>query len=278
MNREIRIEIARQTLDILGKGFYINQHQQRIDIGKSLEKALKKSLLFRPEQFDDLDLKAEKVIESRNENTIIEIKNESTLDAVLREVSLSDNIACLNFASAKNPGGGFLNGSQAQEESLARATGLYPCISQMQEMYVFNRNLETCLYSDYMIFSPLVPVIRNGQDELLDSFREVSVITAPAVNAGVVKLREPENVALIESIMDKRISMVLNIALINQMDTLILGAWGCGVFQNDPEMIAELFARHLLGKYRNAFKKITFAILDNPKKAMIEKFEHTFNG
>jgi uncharacterized protein (TIGR02452 family) len=276
MNRDIRVEIAKQTIDILERGDYINKNNKKVEIGTSLELAKKESYLYRPQDFKKLENEASMVLSQTHFDTTIEITNESTIDAVIRLSSI--NTACLNFASAKNPGGGFLNGSQAQEESLARATGLYPCINQMKEMYGYNRSLKTCLYSDYMIFSKQVPVIRDTNDDLLDEYREVSIITAPAVNTGVVRQREPENIDIIESTMQRRISMIFNIAIINQIDTLILGAWGCGVFQNDPKVVAQLFAEQINSKYKNAFKKIVFAIIDNPKTSTFEKFNQVFNN
>jgi len=274
--KELRIKIARQTIEILENGYYLNNQNQHIDIKNAQESAIKNSTLYRPDDFDTLESKSKEFIKNNNFKTSIEITNESTIEAVIRQ-AFDNKIACLNFASAKNPGGGFLNGSQAQEESLARATGLYPCIEQMKEMYSFNKNLKTCLYSNYMIFSKQVPVIRDTNDNLLDNFCKVSIITSPAVNTGVVKQREPENIASIENVMRDRISMIFNVALINQVETLILGAWGCGVFQNDPEMIALLFADQLNGKYKNAFKKVVFAILDNPKKSTVEQFNKVFS-
>ena len=98
---------------------------------------------------------------------------------------------CLNFASAKNPGGGLLSGSQTQEESLARSSGLYATLLPMTELYAYNRHLGTSLYSDYMIYSPDVPVFRSDSGLLLEVPYLASFITAPAVNAGAVEKNEP---------------------------------------------------------------------------------------
>jgi uncharacterized protein (TIGR02452 family) len=68
----------------------------------------------------------------------------------------------LNFASAKNPGGGFLNGARAQEESLARSSALYPCLRK-SGMYDHHRASGDCLYTDWMIVSPEVPVYRDDE-------------------------------------------------------------------------------------------------------------------
>ena len=273
---EIRIKIANQTIDILNNGYYLNRNNERVEIKNSLEKAVNGSILYRPDDFDTLENKSNLIIDKKRYNTIIEVTGESSIEAAIRLAS-EKNVACLNFAYAKNPGGGFLGGAQAQEESLARATGLYPCINQMHEMYEYNKKLRTCIYSNYMIFSNQVPVIRDSNDNLLDNICEVSMITSPAVNTGVIKRQEPSKIASIENVMRRRISMIFNIALVNQVETLILGAWGCGVFQNDPAIIAQLFAEQLNGKYKNAFKKIVFAILDNPKKSTIEQFNKVFN-
>src|SRR5581483_1260737 len=126
--------------------------------------------------------------------TVFEVKNETTIAAILRAPAALGEPCALNFASAKNPGGGFLGGALAQEECIARASGLYPCLLQASEYYTFHRNLETCLYSDHMIYSPAVPVIKNEEGELLPAPVCITIVTSPAVNAGVVRRNEIENI------------------------------------------------------------------------------------
>src|SRR4029077_4484905 len=100
----------------------------------------------------------------------IRATNGTTLAAArqLHEQYGPERIALLNFASARNPGGGFLSGSQAQEESLARASGLYASLSRMTDYYGANRRSKSALYTDHMVYSPLVPVFRDDDDRLLD--------------------------------------------------------------------------------------------------------------
>ncbi|WP_103105645.1 TIGR02452 family protein [Brevibacillus reuszeri] len=261
-NRSQRVKIAEETLKILEQGYYKNAQGTKISLSQELANAIQHSVLYRP---DDL---GEQVITGQDNEArpVIEVTSESSLEAAQRLVvteKRSDTV-CLNFASAKNPGGGFLGGSQAQEESLARSSGLYPCIVQMQEMYSHNRRLKTCFYSDYMIYSPRVPVIRDHADQLLDSPYLLSFITAPAVNAGVVREREPENAAMIRDVMKERIRKVLRAAVIHENRTIILGAYGCGVFRNPAEDVAGYFAEVLLEeKLANHFERIVFAIYDN---------------
>jgi uncharacterized protein (TIGR02452 family) len=264
-NRNKRAEIAQQTLAILTQGFYENHLGQKIEIATALDNAQTNSVLYAPDDFDA-------ILSEINSNTAgfqtqFEVNNQTTLEGVRGLLKQGDEkIACLNFASAKNPGGGFLGGSQAQEESLARASGLYPCIAQMSEMYDTNRKGTSCLYLDYMIYSPDIPVFRDDDDRLLDEPYSVSIITAPAVNAGAIRQNEPKNIDKIGSVMMARIEKVLALAMLHQHTHLVLGAWGCGVFQNNPEDVARYFALHLKeGKFKNVFEKVVFAVLDSSK-------------
>jgi uncharacterized protein (TIGR02452 family) len=198
--------------------------------------------------------------------TIIGVRNVTTLAAAkeLHAAHGAERVALLNFASARNPGGGFLNGSQAQEESLARASGLYASLNRTTDYYEANRRERSALYTDHMIYSPRVPVFRDDHDRLLDEPWHASIITAPAVNAGVVRSNEPHNVPRIREVMARRIEYVLALAAHQGQSALVLGAWGCGVFRNDPSEVAELFGDMLLGegRYARAFAEIVFAVLD----------------
>lgn len=285
-NRNQRAKIAQETVEILNQGFYQNQQQETIDIQKELQAAIKNSIHYSEINFSQVFSQLKKKQIKENQNQIqIEINNETTLNAANRLVNQEgfENVLCLNFASAKNPGGGFLNGSQAQEESLARATGLYPCISQMTEMYEKNRYHSSCLYLDDMIYSPEVPVIRDDDDKLLDKPFLVSILTVPAVNAGAVRKNgKKQEINKIENTMLQRTEKLLSIAAINDYKVLILGAWGCGVFKNNPEDVARYFHYHLTENhlFTSFFEKIIFAVLDNTKdeniiNAFKTKFELT---
>jgi uncharacterized protein (TIGR02452 family) len=183
---------------------------------------------------------------------------------------------CLNFASAKNPGGGFLSGSQAQEESLARSSGLYACLLPMTEMYDYNRNIGTSLYSDYMIYSPRVPVFRHDDGLLREQPFCASFVTAPAVNAGAVMKNETQNVWFIGPTMAARTNKILWAAQHQGHDTLILGAWGCGVFGNEPSAVAQVFSDALgpNGLFHGTFERVVFAVYDlSPNQETNSAFE-----
>ena len=85
-----------------------------------------------------------------------------------------------------------------------------------------------------------------------------SVITAPAPNAGAVMQNEPQNAEAIEPALRRRAELVLRVASAHKVDELVLGAWGCGVFRNDPRMVAAIFADLLkpAGKFAGVFSKM----------------------
>lgn len=281
--RSTRAQIARETLDILQRGSYTSPAGRVVCVAEELAKARADSVTYSPEKLESILRQRDYLLQQRDhqQSTIFEVANETTLHAARRliESEKSARVLGLNFASAKNPGGGFLNGSQAQEESLARASGLYACIAPLREMYEFNRRFPSSLYSDYMIYSPDVPVFRDDADSLLEQAYLVSFVTAPAVNAGAVARNERQNLPRIESIMLARMEYLLALAVIHGHDTLVLGAWGCGVFANNPAEVARWFAQHLLaeGLYREAFRKIVFAVLDaTPRRTTIQPFQRLF--
>ncbi|WP_343611155.1 TIGR02452 family protein [Chryseobacterium oranimense] len=262
--------MAKDTLEILTKTYYINEENERIDLNNQLELCKKGTVLFSSEELSEM-IKNE--LPKTDFETKFEVWNCSSLKAIL-QVAGEENqekIMCLNFASAKNPGGGFINGAEAQEESLARTSALYETLLQAPDYYKIHRDMESCFYTDMMIYSPKVPVFRKDKGELLSKPVLCNFITSPAVNAGVVKRQEPEREGEIYDAMDIRMEKMLALALNQGNETLILGAWGCGVFRNDPKDLVELFKKHLYGKFKNKFKRVVFAVLTK-KEEMIKLF------
>lgn len=272
--RDKRQSIAEETLDIIEKGYFISPSGESISIQSAQENAEESTICYSPAQSDDL---LEKPIEEKGACQI-EVSAETTLNAVRRLIDQGEsNVLCLNFASARNAGGGFLGGSQAQEESIARATGLYPCLLKAEDYYKSNRAVKSCFYTDYMIYSPAVPIFKNEAGVNEESLKLCAVITAPAVNTGVVKQREPNRIPEIETVMKRRIDKVLSIAYHQGHQSIVLGAWGCGVFQNDPVTIAAYFKEIIDKKYKFAFKRIVFGIYAS-KERFIIPFQQEFEA
>ncbi len=148
MKRDTRALIAKETVAICEAGSYIAPSGARVSIRGELQRAKESTVLYSPENPPIV-----KAVALPGE-TQFETKNESTFAALARiSEEANSHVACLNFASARNPGGGFLNGALAQEESLACASGLYPCLLTKHQYYEQNRANKSALYLDLAIFS-----------------------------------------------------------------------------------------------------------------------------
>ena len=172
-----------------------------------------------------------------------------------------DDVVLLNFASGKHPGGGFLRGSRAQEEDLCRCSGLYDCLANSVGYYEYNIEKKTSLYSDHIMYSPNVPWFRKSSKDAPGDLFLASVITSPAPNAGAYLSTHIDGLAEVIKVLKRRAEAILLIAYENGHKNLILGAWGCGVFANPPEIVATIFKELLQdSKYASAFDHVTFAI------------------
>lgn len=179
----------------------------------------------------------------------------------------------MNFANAHRPGGGFLNGARAQEESLCRCSTLYKSISneKAREMYDYNNKLKDPCDSDYMLLSPDVYVYRLHTGELLDFPFWTSVVTVPAPNKCGAASSVPQD-ELDEAMME-RLRKMLYLAARKGYRNLVLGAWGCGAFGNDTRRVAEYFHELFFGPdgFTEFFDNIVFAILGDEDKIDIFK-------
>jgi uncharacterized protein (TIGR02452 family) len=271
MNRKRASELGRETVAIIEAGQYTTEAGNVVEIGPMVRRAVEGTVSYLP----GCDLPAPK---QPGRTTMIEVANETTLAAARRLVQDGYKPAALNFASAKNPGGGFLSGARAQEESLARSSALFACLDG-NEMYEFHRSRRDPMYTDYAIYSPDVPIIREDDGTLLAEPYLCSFITCPAVNAKVVLERNPTRRAEIRQAMRMRTAKVLAIAAIHRHEALVLGAWGCGVFGNDGREIAELFRKALAEQFSDLFSRIVFAVTDwSPERRFIGPFEGVFGG
>lgn len=173
-------------------------------------------------------------------------------------------VAVLNFASYKNPGGMFIKGSKAQEECLCHASFLYNVLKEKTEFYEWNRsNKNRALYIDRALYTPDVCF----PDGLFDLRCDVITCAAPNKSAAqkYQNVTDEQNTKWLR----ERIKFVLNIAMEQKVDILILGAYGCGVFGQNPTEVAQIFKEYLTTTYR-CFEKVIFAIPDGNNGNMRE--------
>lgn len=185
----------------------------------------------------------------------------------------NERTAVLNFASYKNPGGHFIGGSRAQEECLCHESFLYNVLKEMPDYYAWNSTrLNNGLYTNRAIFSPDVVFEHNRKAKKCD------VITCASPNWSVACNHVSQNANT--DALKSRIRFILEIAKQHQVDTLILGAFGCGVFKQDPAEVARLFHELSDELYGGVDINIVFAVIpalpgqpDN-----LSAFKYEFSG
>ena len=262
--------IAHETERIVAAGVYRTPDGREVSIAGAVEAARGGTRMHGPEPVE--------VPPAAPVDTSFEVTGESSMEAA-RRLALAGPVAVLNFSSARNPGGGYLNGAQAQEEALCRASALYTCLIEVREFYDHHRAHRDPFYTDRVIHSPAVPVFRDDRGRLLDEPYTAGFLTAAAPNAGVVLRTAPERAAELPRALAVRAERVLETAAAHGYRRLVLGAWGCGVFQNDPAQVAGAF-RALLGpggRFASVFEQVVFGILDRtPGNVVREAFVRAF--
>jgi uncharacterized protein (TIGR02452 family) len=256
-------EIARQTLAIIERGDYRTPSGAAVELRARIDAAVAGTRLYRP---GDLDALLGARLPARAASPLrIEVTGETT-GAAARRLLVAEGearVAALNFASAKNPGGGFLGGAKAQEEDLARCSALYACQITQPVYYEANRAHASMLYTDHLIYSPDVPFFRDEALDLVEAPFHVSIVTAPAPNAGEALRRDPRATEAIRETLRSRAGRVLAVLAAHGHRCVVLGAWGCGVFRNDPADVASAFAGWLESDaIRSAFERVVFAVYD----------------
>ena len=190
--------------------------------------------------------------------------------------------AVLNFASATNPGGGVEKGASAQEECLCRVSTLYPCLADQKmraSFYTPHRKNGNTLHNDDIIYTPNVLVIKDDDHNLLSEPFSVDIISCAAPNlrerpsnqyntGDTIKVQISDNELL--ALHEKRARKICSSAIANGVEILILGAFGCGAFQNDPHIVAQAY-KNVLPDFAHYFHTIEFAIFCNAKN--IENYQ-----
>ena len=266
-------EKAREVLNIIDNKGYQNLNEEWVDLSDSLTHTINNTLTYNPESYALLSSELPKSAKQAS----IEVTDETTQIAASRLVAEGcDDPVLLNFASARNPGGGFLNGAKAQEEDLSRCSILHASLVTQSEYYTKNREQNSMLYTDYAIYSPRVAWFRTKSRNMPDALFHASVITSPAPNANQA-FRRGESIENVESTLLRRSKQILQIAREHGHKTILLGAWGCGVFGNDPTMVAKTFKHWLEGEFAGSFDRVVFAVYDRTKnKKVYQSFKDCF--
>ncbi|MCX4529480.1 TIGR02452 family protein [Streptomyces sp. NBC_01551] len=269
-------EIARENAQIVAAGGYRTRSGRQISLAAAVAEAKAGTRIYGPKP-----VIPDETLTARVDRTAVEVTGESSTVAARRlatadpEPLPATSTAVLNFASARNPGGGYVRGAKAQEEALCRASALYETLLEAPEYYEVHRAGRSTFYTDRVIHSPGVPVFRDDRGELLETPFRVGFLTSPAPNAGTIRRQEPERVDEIPAALARRAERVLEVAALHGYGRLVLGAWGCGVFRNDPTEVAQAFRGLLEGRFAGVFETVVFGILDRGAETR-EAFERVF--
>lgn len=258
--------IALENEAIIHAGHYTAPNGDRVDLSGLVSDAKQNTRSYAPNQTSHLLRQEAYGSDQARRPTAFEVTGETSTQAGQRLVrdEQAPHVAVLTFASARNPGGGYLGGARSQEEDLCRSSALYTALCEAPDYYAAHRADRDTRYSHRVIYSPDVPVYRDDRLRLLDAPYTVSFLTSPAPNAGALRRNQPGDADDLAELITERAARVLAVAAHHGVRTLVLGAWGCGVFRNDPDDVASAFAAHLLdgGVFEGRFERVVFAVLD----------------
>jgi len=269
MDRERLKEIFQDTLAFSTENEFLR---------KKTEEMCYRTRLFYS-QFEDLQP------ENKSEVPNIEIIEDTTFHCASQYVS-ENKVAVLNFANAFHPGGGVVNGAMAQEECLCRSGNLYNALTVPyinKNYYLWNNKYCGNLGTDAVIYSPGVTVFKTDDTYPvlmdMDQWFEVDVLTCAAPYYDL-NVRHPLPLDKLEKVFYKRNKNILEIASYNRADVLVLGAFGCGAFNNPPDLVAGTFRKLLIDeKYALRFKKVLFAIKkNNASNTNLTAFKEVFEN
>lgn len=210
----------------------------------------------------------------------VEVVANTTFQCAREQKEQFSKIAVLNFANPYEPGGGVRRGAMAQEECLCRCSDLYNALAQpcfLKNYYLYHLVRITYNFSDRLIYSPDVTVIKSDDKipQLLDNPFFVDVITCAAPCLPIWRIRNNNKLL---KLYKSRIKNILEVAMSKDVDCLVLGAFGCGAFHNDPALMAKAFAEVLVDEeYAKYFKKVIFAIKQTGENCKnLTEFEQAF--
>lgn len=248
MSREDNIDIFRDTMDWC---------KTSPELSESIMASISGTRLYSPEEML-------KNSDKRYANTEISVSKSRTFEAAFRlHTDYPEmKIGVLNFASAVHPGGGVQKGCSAQEESLCRCSTLFPVLDTSylrKNYYDFNKSQNNRANTDAVIFTPGIYVVKSdtSNPERLEAEKRVSVdvLTVAAPDLREIYIDDARLLNLHLS----RAKRILGVAAENGIDILVLGAFGCGAFGNNPYVVAKAY-KEVLPEFDGFFKAIEFAI------------------
>ncbi len=204
---------------------------------------------------EDMWVDTERILSIKNPvQTMHRVTMCDTVEALFK--SAFSKVVLLNFASFTEPGGMFYDGSYAQEEALCHMSTLYNVLREFRSSYytINAKNKNKGIYTNRALYTPNVRFFDGeGHSKFADVITCAAPNRSPALRYG--SFTDEENNAAMES----RIEFLKIVATDANpcISEIILGAWGCGVFKQDPEIVANLFDKYF---DETTFERVTYAI------------------
>lgn len=290
-DKDARINVYKNNFEVFEQWGYIAPSGKEISFSNKQEMLEATRVYRKAFCVDD--------IPSHKEDTNVHLKEIGSMEAGKEMLDLGLNPAILNFADAYNACGMYNSGSGAQEESICRVSTLSQTLYQYyNKLWAKKVGVELRPQLAYPmdinfggIYSK-VTVFRDGPSsgyEFREETYETAIISVAALNLCRQRpgkktitnheyaTEDKENPVTEEGkcVMLNKIRTIYRIALANGHDSIVLGAWGCGVFKHNPTQIANMFLQILEEKeFKNKFKEVCFAVLGeenyNAFKSVIE--------
>ena len=288
------INVLSDTLSVWEKGYYEWNHQ-KVALKTTMDE-VKSSNVLLPDQITEIYEKPLSYDPSGNHGNIRCFKMDSFSCAIKRYYELgksqrsikNNQIAVLNFANPVHPGGGVRHGAKAQEEDLCRRSSLLLSLENgsSKEYYEYNKHCDRFLSSDAIIMSSKVEIIKDENYMPLPESIVLNVITCAAPIYHIKFVADSSKREDIRkqyyNLFYRRIVHMLKCSAYFGYQNLILGAWGCGAFGNDPQVVSNLFLRALENKdfmdvpMKDYFCCIDFAVLYGKNNQNYEQFNKIF--
>ncbi len=266
LDRELLALLGRSAVTAVAEGGYPGPDGSWVDWRAAVQAAIASKDSLAP------DAPLRKAPPVTFTTTRVQVCNESTMAAARRLQEQYPRVLALNFANGVNPGGGFLHGARAQEEALCRSSALYATL-EGDPMYAAHRARPRHDSTPWAIYSPDVPFFRTDEGTPLVEPWLLSVVTCAAPVVPEVPKAEAAD------LLAERIRRVLAVAHAYGHTALVLGAWGCGAFRNDPQRAARDFRTALEGEFSGAFAHVVFAIADwSTERKYLGPFRNTFDA
>lgn len=282
-----RLKIYEETMGFIRRGHYVSPENRRFDLKSGEDLYECSNLINITGNTNDIQL--------RYPNGQVFVAKQDCLEAAEEQVKKGHKVAVVNFGSHDNPGGNSDRGTNGQEEDLCYRSELAGFMEDQRLGFSLPREVQFYPLEgleereDHLIHTPDVLVFRASRENsyalLSEPFR-VGILTTAALINPELSGKEVVDYAIEDEKLQVRNLIITQLyaAYVQEYDTVILGAFGCGYYKNPSQAVAKIYKEVIDNFFKGAFQQIVFAILDDPLSkgshnpaGNFKPFEEAFN-